>query len=130
MYASVLSGMNFIKSGSYAGKRGIGFGPMAKVPGLGTVNVPHTVNQEALTVGPGPKMRKLTWDWARLVNRDMPYLSWTTKRYQFEFSTKRFKDWPPMNAKHTSPLWNIMGMGNFNVALGMMLQDGYIRPRS
>jgi hypothetical protein len=50
--------------------------------------------------------------------------------YQFSFSSQRFTDWPPMNSQGTSQLWNIMGQGSGNEALTLMLEDGYIRPKS
>jgi peptide/nickel transport system substrate-binding protein len=121
---------NFETLGAYAGDRGLGFGPSATVPGLGTVNVPATIAQESEQVGPGPQMNKLVYDWARLVNQQLPYLTYATKIYQFPFSSQRFTDWPPMNSQGTSQLWNIMGQGNFNQGLTLMLEDGYIRPKS
>lgn len=123
------SGLNYITLGSYAGKRGLGFGPTVNVPGLGKVNV-HTITDQFNSVGPGPKMRQLTWDWARLVNQQLPYLYYATKTYQFSYSTKHFTDFPPTNAKGTSTLWNIMGNDNMETGLLLMLDRGYIRPKS
>jgi peptide/nickel transport system substrate-binding protein len=121
---------NFETLGAYAGDRGLGFGPTAAVPGLGTVDVPATIAQEAEQVGPGPQMNTLTYDWARLVNQQLPYLTYGTKVYQFPFSSQHFTDWPPMNSQGTSPLWNIMGQDGYNPGLALMLEDGYIRPKS
>jgi peptide/nickel transport system substrate-binding protein len=121
---------NFETLGAYAGKRGLGFGPTATVPGIGTVGIPSTIEQEAEQVGPGPEMNKLVYDWALLVNQQLPYLTYATKAYQFEFSSRRFTDWPPMNSQDTSPLWNSIGQGNGNEALTLMLEDGYIQPKS
>jgi peptide/nickel transport system substrate-binding protein len=122
---------NFETLGQYAGKRGLGFGPKMAVPGLGTVDVPSTIEQESEQVGPGPQMNQLTYDWARLVNQQLPYLTYDIKMDQFEFSSKRFTDWPPMNAQGTSPLWNIMSQDvNQNEGLTLMLEEGYIRPTS
>lgn len=124
------SGNNFPKLGTYAGDRGLGFGPVESVPGLGKINVSDTIGKQASEIGPGREMDKLVWDWARLVNTQVPYLTYATKLYQFPYSTRHYVDWPPLNAQGTSPLWNIVGQGNFNVGLTLMLEDGYIRPRS
>jgi peptide/nickel transport system substrate-binding protein len=116
--------------GPYAGDRGIGFGPTANVPGLGNIDVPSTLDQQAERVGPGPEMNSLVYDWARLVNQQLPYITYATKVYQFSYSTQHFTDWPPVNSQGTSPLWNIMGQGDGNEALTLWLEDGYIRPKS
>jgi peptide/nickel transport system substrate-binding protein len=123
-------GANFETLGSYAGDRGLGFGPAMTVPGLGTVNVPSIIAQQSEEVGPGAKMNQLVWDWARLVNQQLPYITYATKVYTFPFSSQRFTDWPPMDSAGTSPLWNIMGQGNFNEGLALMLEGGYIRPKT
>lgn len=122
------SGNNYITTGQYAGKRGMGFGPTVDVPGLGKVNV-HVLDNEVASIGPGPKMKKLTWDWARLVDQQLPYLYYASKVYQFSYSTTKFKDFPPMNAQGTSQLWNIMGNDNMEAGLLLMLNHGYIRPK-
>jgi peptide/nickel transport system substrate-binding protein len=121
---------NFEDLGNYAGDRGLGFGPTETVPGIGSVDVPSTIDQESEDVGPGPQMNNLTYDWAKLVNQQVPYITYATKVYQFSFSSKNFTDWPPVNAQGTSSLWNIMGQGDGNEALTLMLEDGYIRPKS
>lgn len=119
---------NYISLGSYAGKRGLGFGPTVNVPGIGQVNV-HTITDQYDSVGPGPQMNRLTWDWARLVNQQLPYLYYATKVYQFSYSTKKFTDFPPVNAQGTSTLWNIMG-NNMVLGLLLMLNNGYVRPKA
>jgi peptide/nickel transport system substrate-binding protein len=121
---------NFETVGNYTGDRGIGFGPTATVPGLGTVDVPTTIDKESEQVGPGPQMDNLVYDWARLVNQQVPFITYATKVYQFPYSSQRFTDWPPMNSQGTSPLWDILGQGNMTQALTLMLEDGYIRPVS
>jgi peptide/nickel transport system substrate-binding protein len=121
---------NFETVGSYTGDRGVGFGPTETVPGLGSVNVPATIDHESETVGPGPQLNALVYDWAKEVNEQVPYITYATKVFQFPFSSKNFTDWPPINAQGTSALWNIMGQGNGNVALTLMLEDGYIQPKS
>jgi peptide/nickel transport system substrate-binding protein len=121
---------NFESVGSYAGDRGIGFGPTATVPGLGSVDVPATIDQESEQVGPGPQMDKLVYDWARLVNQQVPFITYATKVYQFPYSSQNFTDWPPVNSQGTSPLWDMLGQANMTQALTVMLEDGYIRPKS
>ncbi|HEU5418966.1 MAG TPA: ABC transporter substrate-binding protein [Streptosporangiaceae bacterium] len=121
---------NFENLGDFSGDRGLGFGPVMNVPGLGRVNVPATIDQESETVGPGPQMNKLVWDWARLVNQQLPFLTYATKVYQFPYSSRNFTDWPPVNSQGTSPLWNVLGQGNMTQELTVMLEDGYIRPKS
>jgi peptide/nickel transport system substrate-binding protein len=121
---------NFETLGNYAGDRGLGFGPTMTVPGLGTVDISSTIDRESEQVGPGPEMNSLVYDWARLVNQQLPFITYATKVYQFPFSSQRFTDWPPMNSQGTSPLWDILGQGNINQGLTLMLEDGYIRPKS
>jgi peptide/nickel transport system substrate-binding protein len=120
--------LNFETLGNYAGDTGLGFGPTESVPGLGTVNVPSTIDQESETVGPGAKMDQLTSDWASEVNRQVPYITYATKVYQFSYSTRQFTDWPPTGANGTGPLWDMMGQGDGAVAMSLFLQEGYIRP--
>lgn len=120
---------NFPNIGTYKGDQGIGFGPTVKVPGLGVVNVPDTLDAEAASVPPGPKMNKLVWDWARLVNQDLPYLQWQNKLHQYPYSTRNFTDWPPVGKDGTSPLWDVFGY-NLNGGLLLSLERGYLRPHS
>jgi peptide/nickel transport system substrate-binding protein len=122
--------LNFESVGNYAGDRGLGFGPTETVPGLGSVDVPATIGQESEQVGPGPQMDKLVYDWARLVNQQVPFITYATKVYQFPYSSQNFTDWPPVNSQGTSPLWDILGQGNITQGLTLMLEDGYIRPKS
>jgi peptide/nickel transport system substrate-binding protein len=121
---------NFENLGDYSGDRGLGFGPTMNVPGLGKVDIPATIDQESETVGPGPKMNKLVWDWARLVNQQLPFITYATKVYQFPYSSQNFTDWPPVNSQGTSPMWNVLGQGNMTQELTVMLEDGYIRAKS
>ena len=122
--------INYETVGDYAGDHGVGYGPTAAVPGLGTVNIATALDQESETVGPGPQLNSLVYDWAKLVNDQVPFITYATKGYQFSFSSQRFTDWPPMDATGTSALWNIMGQGNSSQALTLMLENGYIRPKS
>lgn len=116
--------MNFSTSGNFKGQRGIGFGPTATVPTLGSVNVPATIGKEAALVGAGSQMRSLTWDWARLVNTQVPYLVFANKVFQFSFSTTKFTDWPPL----TSGLWSIMS-NQKDAGLVLAMEEGFIRPK-
>lgn len=116
---------NFPSLGSYAGDKGLGFGPTFDVPGVGTVNVSQTIDHEDVTTPPGPVMDRLVWDWARVVNEQVPYLWYATKVYQLSYSTKEFSDWPPQ----TSPLWPIMS-ANRDAGLVLAITEGYLRPRS
>jgi len=115
---------NFPNLGSYAGQKGLGFGPVKDVPGIGTVNVPATIDNQAGSVGPGKKMDQLTWDWAKYINQQLPFLQWQNKQYQFEFSTQKFTNWPAT----TNPLWSTVGL-NMSEGVAMMLEEGYVQPK-
>jgi peptide/nickel transport system substrate-binding protein len=121
---------NFENLGNFSGDRGLGFGPTMTVPGLGKVDIPSTIDSESEKVGPGPEMNKLVWDWARLVNQQVPFITYATKVYQFPYSSQSFTDWPPVNSQGTSPLWNVLGQGNMTQELTVMLEDVYIKPKS
>lgn len=116
---------NFPSLGSYAGDKGLGFGPTFAVPGLGTVDVSQAIDKEEVATPPGPVMDRLVWDWVRLVNEQVPYLWYATKIYQLSYSTKQFSDWPA----ETSPLWDIMS-ANRDAGLVLAITEGYLRPRS
>lgn len=116
------SAENFTSVGSNKGQRGIGFGPVATVPGLGKVNVPATLDNQANSVGPGSKMRTLTWDWARFVNQQVPYLEYTDFANQIAYSTSKF-DWPKTN----DPLWVKINNGSYAVIVGQ--ENGSIHPK-
>lgn len=126
-FASVLGvqGYDYSSTGLYKGDPGIGFGPIATVPGLGRVNVPTTIQVEAATVPPGATMRRLTWDWVRLVNHDLPFLPYGNKNRSTYYSTARYVDWPSPGSK----LWELVGLNLFD-ATAVMMERGYIRPRS
>jgi len=130
MYSAMMGpGQNYSTAGTYAGKRGIGFGPTMNVPGLGKVDITQELNKEVSSVPPGDQMKKLTWDWAQLVNQQVPYIWYATKNYQFEYSTKNFTNWPPVDKTGTSPLWNLAGY-NMTAGFSLALQQGYIVPKS
>ncbi|GAB3915715.1 hypothetical protein GCM10011575_22410 [Microlunatus endophyticus] len=119
---------NFPTGGNYAGKRGLGFGPKVDVPGLGSENIATALDSQARNVGPGPKLNELTWDYAQMVNDQVPYIWYATKVYQFTYSTKNFTNWPPVDKSGTSPLWNIVG-ANMSAGISLALQQGYIAPK-
>lgn len=122
---NVLVNENYANTGTYRGDPGIGFGPTETLPGIGKVNVSRTLSQESSDVGPGPKMRKLTWDWARLVDQQLPYLSILDGVNEYEYSSTHFTHWPPAS----SPIWKITGI-NTNGGLVLAMEKGYIRPVS
>lgn len=119
---SVLKGYNYVA----AGERGIGFGPMATVPGLGRVNVPQALAEEASTVLPRSRTKQLVWDWARFINRQLPFLSVSDKNSTFAWSTAHYVDWPP---RSNSYVWQALGY-NYTGGWVVAMEDGYIRPRS
>lgn len=129
MYQQMLGSINnFPSLGNYAGKRGIGVGPKADVPGLGAVNIPATLDSEARNVAPGQQMKDLTWDWAQFVNQQVPYIWYATKVYQFSYSTNGYTNWPPVDAQGSSPLWDIIG-ANTSAGVVLAMEQGYIVPK-
>lgn len=124
--ASVIGpGDNFSALGNYQGDPGIGFGPVVKVPGLGKVNVSQTIQSEAETVSPGPQMRKLVWDWARLINQQLPVIAYDTRDSPLYWSNAHYTDWP----QKSNPLWAITAINVSGQGIMLMMEDGYIRPR-
>lgn len=115
---------NFSTLGTYAGDRGMGFGPQVTVPGLGKVAVAPTIDQENTSVAPGKKMDQLVWDWARLVNTDVPYLQYGNKVWQMSYSTAKFTGWPSAS----SNLWNTIGY-NFGGGWLLILEGGKLRAK-
>ena len=123
------SANNYPSLGNYSGKRGMGVGPKADIPGLGNVNVSATLDAQARNTAPDQTMKNLTWDWAQFVNQQVPYIWYATKVYQFSYSTKNYTNWPPKNAQGTSPLWDIVG-GNTSAGILLAMEQGYIVPKS
>ncbi|MEV6281296.1 ABC transporter substrate-binding protein [Kribbella sp. NPDC051770] len=129
MYNFLLGpGYNFTRQGNYAGKRGIGFGPKKNVPGLGEVDVVSTIDQQVRSVEPGEEMNKQVWNWAQLINDEVPYIWYATKVYQFPFSTKEFTYWPPLGDNKSSELWDIIS-ADMNGGLSLAMQQGFITPK-
>lgn len=96
----------------------------ADVTGLGTVAVAHTLGTEAASVDAGPAMRRLVGEWARYVNRELPYLSLAEIYEQILYCSARYTDWP----SPSSSLWNLVGLDG-NDGLVAVLEHGYIRPK-
>ena len=116
------SAENFTTIGTNKGLRGIGFGPEADVPGLGHVNVPQTLDKESHSVGVGSQMNALTWDWARFVNQQVPYLQYTQFSNQIAYSSARFA-WP----KPSDPMWEKINNGSYAMIVGQ--ENGLIHPK-
>jgi peptide/nickel transport system substrate-binding protein len=111
------------------GQSGIGFGAGYDVPGIGTVPVSQTVDLECQDTQAGPRMADLTWDWAQVVNTAVPFLSYADDDAMNLYSTANYTNWPPAS----SVLWQYAGIATTQVAqpaLLMMMEDGYISPRS
>lgn len=126
--SAMLHDQNFQTSGNYAGKKGMGFGPTADVPGLGNVDVATTIFNQSRTVGPGSKMNELTWSWAQLVNKQVPYIWYATKVYQFSFSDSHYTNWPKVGSNGTSSYWDIIG-NNQSAGVVYAMENGYIQPK-
>lgn len=106
-----------------SGYNGLGFGPVVDVPGLGKVNITDNLTNDVNNVTNKAEIAKLTLDYARLVNQQLPFLQYNSKRDIVWYSTQYYVDWP------TKLLyWNQLG-GNANGALALMLMHGFIRPR-
>lgn len=113
-----------LAAGAVKGDSGLGVGPVANVPGLGSVDIPATIAHEANAVGPGPQMNRLVWIWARFVNQDMPYFSYIDKNYPLQVSEFHFTHWPPKQ----SYMWGVEAL-NQHAGLLLMMENGYIVPR-
>lgn len=116
------SANNFTAGGTNDGQRGIGFGPILKVPGIGKVNIPQELDSEIHRVAPGPKMKRLAYAWAKFVNTEVPYLEYADFANQIAFSSKKFT-WPSTD----STLWSRISNGNHLVVVGQ--EKGLIHPK-
>lgn len=115
--------LNYSNIGAYAKDPGIGFGPTKTVPGLGKVNVAVLTTHEESVTGPA-QWKTLTWDWARFMNKELPYLPLCEKYQQQEFSTARFV-WPP----RSSSLWTQLAGYDWGGAILVMMERGLVRPK-
>ncbi len=120
-YYSELVGENYTPR--EAGYTGLGFGPVVNVPGLGKINITkNLIADQNLTQHAA--IQSVATDYAKLVNEQVPMLTYGQKRLPIEYSTKNYVDWP----SKSSPLWLQAG-GNGDGALTLMLMSGYIHPR-
>lgn len=104
------------------GKPGIGYGPVENVPGIGKVNIPKTLAAESATVAPGKKMAQLTWDWARYIDKNLPFLQYEVFDWLVAYSTKYYR-FPSTR----DPLWSKVRSGPADVLL--LLERGQISPQ-
>lgn len=124
-FDAALVALNYPSLGAHSGEPGMGFGPVVTVPGLGRTHITTTLAQQQATVGPGPEMRKLTWDYARLVNSQLPFLNLIERYQPVEWSSAHYNHWPPSSSND----WALMGY-NFTGGVIVSMEQGYIRPRT
>jgi peptide/nickel transport system substrate-binding protein len=106
--------------GTFSGSVTIGYGPVDKVPGLGTVNIAQELNNEINTSQPST-WGQLTYDWARWFNQNLPFLPMYNNAFHESYATSRYTDFPPLSAKW---LWtNLSDVGQPVV----WMQDGYLK---
>lgn len=73
----------------------------------------------------GPaQWKKLTWDWAKFINSQLPYLSLCEKYQQAEYLTKYYTHFP----KPSSHLWQLYGY-TWTGAILVAQERGMIRPK-
>ncbi len=113
---------NFTNSGTYAGDRGIAYGPVENVPGIGKVNIPATLNDEYAATSPGAKMDALTYDWAKFVESQVPFLEYAAFANQIAYSSRNF-NWPSTN----NPLWVQTSNGSEDIVLAQ--ERGELSPK-
>lgn len=71
------------------------------------------------------KMNHLVSVWAHFVNSQLPFVAVTDRHVAVPHSSERFGDW----LKASSPLWALEG-SNIGIGTPVMIQEGYVRPRS
>lgn len=104
---------------------GISVPVKAHVPGLGYVNVRNTMAEDEATVTTPAQLRTSIWDWARYLNKDLPFLTYGEKVYPFQVYEGHYSDYPPAN----SAIWKNMAYDNNIVAnIIRMMELGYVRP--
>jgi peptide/nickel transport system substrate-binding protein len=113
---------NFTGSGTYAGDRGIGYGPVETVPGIGKVNIPAELNSEYASTLPGPKMNTLTYDWAKFVEDQVPFIPYAAFANQIAFSSRHF-NWPSTS----NPLWVQTSNSSLDIVLAQ--ERGELSPK-
>lgn len=108
-----------------AGEPGMGFATNFKVPGLGTVkDIPLTIDNECQNTAPGPKMTQLAWDWAQLVDQQMPYLTYDNVLTVVLYSKANFTDYPPKS----NLFWGDSSI-YASQSLMEMIDHGFIHPK-
>jgi peptide/nickel transport system substrate-binding protein len=112
-----------------ASEPGIGFGATYNVPGIGVVGVSQAVTSECQSLSAGPQMAAYTWDWAQVVNKEVPFLSYADDEALVLYSSDHYTNWPPAS----SWLWQEAAIGSVQgpatLALQLMIEHGYISPR-
>lgn len=104
---------------------GIGLPLKGHVPGVGFVNLRNTMAEEEATVNTTPQLRTAIWNWARFLNKQLPFLTYGEKVYPFQVSEEHYSHYPP----RTSPIWKNMAYNNNIVAnIVRMMELGYVRP--
>jgi peptide/nickel transport system substrate-binding protein len=113
---------NFTGSGTNAGEHGIGYGPVENVSGIGKVNIPAELNNEYAVTPPGPKLDALTYDWAKFVEAQVPFLEYAAYANQIAFSSRNF-NWPSVN----NPVWVQSNNGALDITLAQ--ERGELSPK-
>jgi peptide/nickel transport system substrate-binding protein len=112
-----------------AGEPGIGFGPTYDVPGQGVVGVSQTVTAECQDANAGPQLAADAWDWAQVVNKEVPFLSYADDDAVMFYSSGHYTNWPPAS----SYLWQEAAIGSAQgpatLPLELMIEHGYISPK-
>jgi peptide/nickel transport system substrate-binding protein len=111
---------------SSSSEPGLGVGPVADIPGIGTVNIPQAIAQEASDVPTGtPEFARLVYDWVRWFNATLPVYDIAAQPDNLSvYNDSRFTDWPPLN----SAIYETQTQGSQGVMI-LAMQEGYIRPR-
>jgi peptide/nickel transport system substrate-binding protein len=104
----------------YNGQVAIGFNPISNVPGLGTVNISQVLNAE-INEAPPSSWSKLTWDWARWFNQNLPFLPLYDNAFHEAYSSPRYTNFPPLSAKW---LWTNLSDVSQPV---VWMQNGYLK---
>ena len=106
-----------------AGEPGIGFGPNYDLPGVGNVPVSPTIDYQCQHTAAGPPAATLSWEWAQVVNSQLPFLTYSDIESVILYSSSRYS-WPaPSNQ-----LWQEAGIYTTQ-ALMIMIEQGGVRPR-
>lgn len=95
----------------------------AQVPGLGTINVPTTIDQEAASTDADMSMRKRAVEWASYIDHQLPYLTLAESYEQILYSSARYTNWPASS----SSLWKLIGL-NGNYGIVNILERASVRP--